>query len=169
MFFRKTDPVPPSLAVRPALERDLETVGDLWVELMSVHAALDPRFGVPRHGRTNYIRQLRKSIRDSNFRILVAVDDRRVIGYVLGYIGENPPIFPQPRFGFIADLCVTADYRRRGVGERLVQEICRWFRDRGLDCVQMNVAHHNPQSQAFWRKVGSRDYLDHMWLDLRDP
>lgn len=157
----------PGITVRAATARDAEVIGDLWVELMSFHAELDPRFGVPPHGRGHYMHQIQKALRDANFRVLVAVDDRRVIGYVLGYIGENPPIFRQTYFGFIADLCVTTSCRRRGAGEQLVAEICAWFRHRGLDCVQMNVAHHNPQSQAFWRKVGSVDYLDHMWMDLR--
>ena len=154
------------VAIRPATQRDAETIGDLWVELMNFHATLDDRFGVPPNGRVNYVRQLQKALRDENFRVLVAVEQRRVIGYIMGYIGQNPPIFPKPRFGFIADLCVTQLQRRHGVGERLVQEMCHWFRARGLDCVQMNVAHNNPMSQAFWRKVGSRDYLDHMWMEL---
>jgi len=153
-------------AIRPATHRDVEAIGDLWVELMNYHATLDSRFSVPRHGRNNYVRQLQKALRDESFQVLVAVEDRRVIGYVMGYIGQNPPIFAKPRFGFIADLCVTQTQRRQGVGQRLVREICRWFHLRGLDSVQMNVAHHNPQSQAFWRKLGSTDYLDHMWIDL---
>lgn len=155
-----------SVAIRPATQRDVEAIGDLWVELMNFHATLDARFSVPRNGRANYIRQTQKALRDENFQVLVAVEGRQVIGYVMGYIGQNPPILARPRFGFIADLCVTHSRRRRGVGERLVREICRWFRLRGLDNVQMNVAHNNPLSQAFWRKMGGTDYLDHMWIDL---
>jgi ribosomal protein S18 acetylase RimI-like enzyme len=155
-----------SVAIRPATPRDVEAIGDLWVELMNYHATLDPRFSVPHHGRVNYIRQVQKALRDENFQVLLAVAEQRVIGYVMGYIGQNPPIFTSSRFGFIADLCVTQVQRRQGIGERLVQEISRWFRLRGLDSIQMNVAHHNPQSQAFWRKLGGTDYLDHLWIDL---
>jgi len=157
-----------SAAIRPATQRDAEAIGDLWVELMNYHATLDPRFSVPRHGRVNYIRQVQKALRDESFQVLVAVNGQRVvIGFVMGYIGQNPPIFASSRFGFIADLCVTQVHRRQGIGERLVQEICRWFRLRGLNSVQMNVAHHNPQSQSFWRKLGGTDYLDHMWMELK--
>ena len=81
---------------------------------------------------------------------------RRIIGYIYGYIGQNPPIYPQARFGFIADLCVTQSQRRRGVGERLVREVSTWFRLRGLDSVQMNVAHHNPLSTGLLAKDGQR-------------
>ena len=167
MLFRETHVQTP-IAIRAASQRDLATVGDLWVEMMTFHAALDARFSIPPHGRANYIRNLRNNLRDDNFRVFVAVEGRRVIGYVMGYIGENPPIFTQQRYGFIADLCVTQVYRQRGVGEKLVTAMCDWFRRRGLENAQMNVAHGNPSSQAFWRKIGGMDYLDHMWLDLTE-
>lgn len=154
------------MAIRPATQRDAEVIGDLWVELMNFHATLDSRFSVPPHGRVNYIRQVQKALRDESFQVLVAVTGQRVVGFVMGYIGQNPPILANSRFGFIADLCVTQAQRRQGIGERLVWEICRWFRLRGLNSAQMNVAHHNPQSQAFWRKLGGTDYLDHMWMNI---
>lgn len=155
-----------SVVVRPAVYHDIEAIGDLWVELMSFHATLDPRFTIPSHGRHHYIRHTQNALRDDNFVVLVATWRERVVGYLLGYIGQNPPIFPQQRYGFIADVCVTHACRRRQAGERLVQHACRWFREHGLQSIQLNVAHHNSISQAFWRKMGCMDYLDHMWMDL---
>lgn len=157
-----------NISIRPAKQQDLEAIGSLWVELMAFHAQLDPRFHVPAQGRTNYIRHIHNALRDDNFRVLVADHNGRILGYVMGYVGQNPPIFPQPRFGFIADLCVTQTCRRQGVGVRLVRAICQWFRTQGMQNVQLNVAHNNPLSQAFWRKVGCTDYLDHMWMDLSE-
>lgn len=155
-----------NISIRTGQARDLETVGDLWFELMSLHARLDPRFTVPPQGRASYIRHVHTALRDDNYRLLVAEARGEVHGYVLGYIGQNPPMFPQTRYGFIADLCVTRDWRRHGVGSGLVRAMCQWFRAQGLRNIQLNVAHLNPDSQAFWRKTGCVDYLDHMWLDL---
>src|SRR5262245_49172784 len=118
----------PYIVIREATRRDLEAIGDLWLELMSYHAALDNRFGVPPQGRSNYIRHAYTAIRDQHYQLLVAEDDGLVIGYVLGYIAQNPPIFPQQHYGFIADICVTGSARRKGAGGLLVKAICRWFR-----------------------------------------
>ncbi len=133
---------------------------------MSFHAKLDARFTVPSPGRASYIRHLHTALRDDNFRVLVADDHGQLLGYILGYIGQNPPMFPQTRYGFIADLCVTRALRRQGVGTGLVRAICQWFRAQGMRNIQLNVAHLNATSQAFWRKLGCADYLDHMWMDL---
>lgn len=152
--------------VRAASRRDLEAIGDLWVELMSFHAELDHRFGVPAQGRSNYIRHIYLALRDHNYRVLVVEDHGQILGYICGYIAQNPPIFPQPQYGFIADLCVAQHARRRHIGESLVTAICHWFHEHGMSSIQLNVAHHNPTSQAFWRKMGCTDYLDHMWMPI---
>lgn len=152
--------------IRPAQKYDLERIGDLWVILMTYHAELDPRFAIPANGRLHYIRHINLALRDNNYRVLVAEERGQIIGYIIGYIAENPPMFPQTNYGFIADLCVIRSERRKGTGELLVTDICHWFRQRGMTNVQLNVAHHNEISQSFWRKIGCRDYLDHMWLKL---
>ncbi|HEY3375998.1 MAG TPA: GNAT family N-acetyltransferase [Armatimonadota bacterium] len=133
---------------------------------MSFHQSLDARFGIPLHGKTNYIRHIYSAIRDSNYRVLVAQSHGTIVGYVIGYIAQNPPIFPLPTYGFIADLSVTQHARRLGIGQQLVDSLCAWFHARGMRSIQLNVAHHNPISQAFWRKMGCTDYLDHMWMPL---
>lgn len=162
-----TSPTPSTeLLIRRASRRDLEAIGNLWVELMTFHAEVDPRFGIPRHGRQNYIRYIYQSLHDHNYCVLVAAVEGRVTGYVIGYIAQNPPIFPHPHYGFIADLCVTSTCRRQGTGRALVEDILQWFKQRGMSSVQLNVAHHNPVSQAFWRKIGCTDYLNHMWMPL---
>lgn len=141
-------------------------IGDLWIELMSLHATLDPRFGLPLRGRTHYVKHAGQALRDRSYRLIVADHPSGLLGYVLGYIAENPPILPNARYGFIADLFVTPTVRRQGVGRALVRDMCVWFQDHGLTYFQVNVAHHNPQSQAFWRRIGCTDYLDHLWKSL---
>jgi len=155
-----------NFTIRTAQQRDLEAIGNLWVELMSFHSRLDRRFTLPTQGRANYIRHTQNALRDGSYQVLVAESQGHILGYIMGYIGQNPPIFPQSRYGFIADLCVAKDCRRNGVGTGLVKTICHWFRAQGLNNIQLNVAHHNPVSQAFWRRVGCTDYLDHMWMEI---
>lgn len=165
-MIRNYTPSAATSLIRTATRHDLEAIGDLWVELMTFHSQLDPRFSIPPQGRANYIHHSMLALRDSNYRILVAEDHQQVVGYLMAYIAQNPPIFPFPTYGFIADICVTHSARRNGFGEQLVKEISSWFRSRGMSNIQLNVAYHNPVSQAFWRKMGCTDYLQHMWVSL---
>ena len=157
-----------NLVIRQATRKDLEVIGDLWVELMSFHANLDPRFAIPAHGRNSYIRHIYAVLRDDNYRVYVAEADGQIIGYILGYIAQNPPIFPHPQYGFIADISISPSSRRQGAGTQLVATLRSWFRSRGLTNIQLNVAANNPVSQAFWRKMGCTDYLHHVWMPVSE-
>ncbi|MEI7834384.1 MAG: GNAT family N-acetyltransferase [bacterium] len=154
------------IIVRPATHADLEAIGDLWVELISFHAAVDERFAIPPNGRKHYMRYTLDAIRDPSFHVLVAVVDDMVVGYVLGYVANNLPFFPSLRYAFLSDISVSATNRRRGVGQKLVAAIKEWFAQRGLRTIQLNAAYHNPVSQAFWSKQGCTDYISMLWLEL---
>jgi ribosomal protein S18 acetylase RimI-like enzyme len=155
-----------NIVVRSATRRDLEDIGNLWVELIEYHRRLDARFFVPFEGRNHYMRYIYNALRDDSFRIFLSETEGKVIGYIIGYVSENAPFFPQPRYGFIADICVTAGCRGAGAGKAMVKEMARWLKTRGLNCTQLNIAYNNELSQKFWRNLGCRDYLHHVWLDL---
>jgi len=54
---------------------------------------------------------------------------------------------------FIQDLFVAESVRGKMVGYRLVKEIARIARERGIDHLQLNVVHANP-ARDFYNKVG---------------
>jgi ribosomal protein S18 acetylase RimI-like enzyme len=148
--------------VRPATRADLPSVIRLWREMWDLHAALDPRFETsPDADRA--MREFLDGHYDSDdSRILVAEEGATVVGYTLGTILENPPVIPHPRFGYVADLAVTASARRQGTGARLLAELHAWFRSRGVATAEVQVAVINRESRAFWRKNGYTDFLERL-------
>jgi ribosomal protein S18 acetylase RimI-like enzyme len=68
-------------------------------------------------------------------------------------------VLKNPRFGHVLDMMVAEQYRRRGVATRLYDETVKWFKKRGLERVELQVATSNQESQAFWHQMGFSDYL----------
>jgi ribosomal protein S18 acetylase RimI-like enzyme len=152
--------------IRQARNQDLEAVLDLWEEMMDFHAGLDERFEPAPDDRDIFRDTLREWIAGEERRVMVAVAEGRIIGYTIGVITENPPIFKMRLYGHVSDICVAPAWRRKGVGRRLFAALRKWFRRHGLTAVQLNVAAFNPASQAFWRGLGFDDYMHKMWLDI---
>jgi ribosomal protein S18 acetylase RimI-like enzyme len=152
--------------VRRATPQDEEAVLQLWQEMMDYHAHLDPRFQPSPDGKEHFHAALKEWMDDDSRCVLVAVADGEVIGYIIGRLAENPPVFALRRFGYVTDICVAPPWRRLGVGRKLFAALQEWFRQQGLTVVQLNVAALNPTSQAFWRAMGFQDFLNQMWLDL---
>ena len=57
---------------------------------------------------------------------LIAEDDGRVVGFLLGLLGADG------RTGYVHLVGIDPNYRRRGVGKRLYQHFCDWCREAGL-------------------------------------
>lgn len=154
------------ITVRRGMLEDEEAVLGLWQEMMDYHARLDPRFQPASDGKEHFHAVLREWMADETRCVLVAVVDGEVIGYIIGRLAENPPVFAMRRFGYVTDICVAPQWRRMGVGRKLFAALKEWFRQQGLAVVQLNVAAFNPTSQAFWRAMGFQDFLNQLWLDI---
>ncbi len=81
---------------------------------------------------------------------LVAEDDGRIVGSVLGT--------HDGRKGWINRLAVHPDYRRRGLGTRLVRAVEARLDAMGIDIVTCLIEDWNEDSQAFFTALG---YIRH--------
>lgn len=154
------------VVVRQATRKDVRGILPLWNEMMDHHAALDARFRPAPDGEGHWAKILRDWLRADDCCVLVADAEGRLVGYIVGMMRENPPVLLPPAYGLVSDICVHPAWRRHGIGRRLFEALRDWFREKELLTVQLNVAHFNPVSQAFWRAVGCEDYMDRLWLAL---
>ena len=154
------------ITFRTARWGDVEAILPLWREMMDYHAHLDCRFEPAPQAEKHWREALSRWLKDDDYRILVAEAKGRLVGYIIGTIKSSPPVLLPPQFGLISDICVAPEWRRTGVGRRLYETLQGWFKERGLNVVQLNVAQRNRVSQAFWEKMGFRGYMEYMWKEI---
>ena len=56
--------------------------------------------------------------------------------------------------GMLTDLYVTKRYRNRGIGSLALYEVEDFCRERGVRNIELQVLHHNPEAETFYRKAG---------------
>ena len=56
--------------------------------------------------------------------------------------------------GMLTDLYVSKRYRNRGIGSLALYEIEDFCRERGIPNIELQVLHHNPEAETFYRKAG---------------
>jgi ribosomal protein S18 acetylase RimI-like enzyme len=141
----------------------------LWREMMDFHARAEPRFRpLPSpQGEEMWERHVREHIwGNKDWCVLVAEADGRLIGQIMGVLRDSIPVFVSEKYGYVTDIVVDPMARRSGVGRALFDALRAWFRERRVPYLQLQVAHGNPASQAFWRAMGCTDYMDTMWYDI---
>lgn len=100
-----------------------------------------------------FITYLTQLLEQSTLQGEVAWKDETPVGFVIfAYDGEGYPFSECPGMGTIAEIAVTPEARRHGLGQQLVRRAEDALR---AACTQMYVCAH-ASAQTFWEKCGYR-------------
>jgi putative acetyltransferase len=83
---------------------------------------------------------------------LVAESDHKLIGGILG--GQDG------RFGSIHHLVVLSEFRKQGIGTRLVKQCLEQIKKSGVEKCHIFVNRDNPEGLKFWESIGWQERLD---------
>jgi ribosomal protein S18 acetylase RimI-like enzyme len=164
---REVKPVDPdSVILRNVRDTDYEALRSLWRELMDLHVSLDPRFTLSENADQRFFNYLETARSRDDYRVRLASVNDEPVGFAISCVLPNSPVYRARWIGYINDLCVTATMRKRGIGELLVRDAVDWLRANGAETVEVYVARYNLGAQRFWRRIGGREYLERLSLDL---
>ena len=150
-----------------AEEKHVTAIGQLWWEFMLFHQDIDTWF-TPRKGsipgfEENQVRRLMKS---EDGLVLIALDKGKVIGYSLSEIRGPAVAFGRDKWGYVHDMAVTAKYRRRGIGEKMLTEIMKWLQLKNVNRIELQTTAQNLVANSFWQKQGFTVYMHTLYKEL---
>lgn len=91
-------------------------------------------------------RAIRETLEQTQTMLLSALDDGRLIGYlILYYVLED---------GEIARIAVDPEWRRKGVASRLLKELALICADNGVNKLLLDVRESNDSARAFYERQG---------------
>ena len=98
--------------------------------------------------------------------IFVAEQDGTIIGYVFAAL--EPLSWKELRgpAGFIHDVAVAPERRCAGVGTKLIETAVEWLRERGAPRVILWTAAANETAHMLFRRLGFRDTMVEMTMEL---
>ena len=156
------------MIIRKAERRDLEAVGRLGVMLMETHYTFDPQrfLAAGRGAARGYASFLGSMLESPDACVFVSEEEGEVTGYV--YVALEPLSWKELRgpAGFIHDVAVREESRRTGAATRLLETAVAWLREQGAPRVVLWSAAPNAGAQALFRKMGFRETMVEMTMEL---
>ena len=153
--------------VRRMAPGDIKAVVRLWNGEVEYHESIDPRLKVREGAEEGFRRFLsRIAAAQADVIVLVADAEGEIVGFLIGMVRERTSVFIRSRHGYITDIYVDPEFRRQGVGRKLVKAAEEWFTSQGLDHVRLQVSAANEAGLAFWRSVGFGDYFLELWKEI---
>jgi len=84
---------------------------------------------------------------------LVAIVDEQIVAYAIFY--PNFASFRGQRGIYLEDIYIDAEYRNRGIGDAMLNEIARIARSRGFERIDFQVLNWNTPAIKFYEKHGA--------------
>jgi ribosomal protein S18 acetylase RimI-like enzyme len=156
------------LTIRSATVSDLDELLELRLSLQRHVEASSPWiWRITEEGRRRLQQELEKMLADSGGRMVVAVKDGELVGFAYGQVFNRETYVPLS-VGHISMIYVQEGFRRRGVGSRLVEELCRFFRSENVEDVTLRYALGNREAERFWRGLGFEPIMQTVNIHLEE-
>jgi len=146
--------------IRRAGHEDVERIVDLWSDLLDFHLAFDAKYEKSADAKPGFARHLHEYVGAADRVLLVVEVDGEVVGFTNGLLAQYPPCLAHRAHGYLDNMMVAAEHRRRGLGAALFEAAMDWFREQGVPTVEARVHMANAASRAFCRKVGLTPYME---------
>jgi ribosomal protein S18 acetylase RimI-like enzyme len=140
--------------VRAARADDHEEILGFWLELIEHHRRLSPTNPSAPNLREVLADEIRRGTTRSRCRLLVAERADARIGFLFAEVettGGSAELVPA---GWIHELWVAPDERRRGVASALVAEADAFFAARSVQRVSVRVESANDEALRYWIRRG---------------
>ena len=141
--------------IRPAEHQDIPNIICLGKDLLTLHHEFDNSYyALEDNFDQSFGEWVRQQLLYPANVLIVAQEDKEIIGFISGYIKSLYPWFRVKNVGHIAFMVIAPAYRRKGVGKQLEQALSNWFRAKNIRYVEVYVEEKNTVAQSAWSNYG---------------
>ena len=155
------------LIIREANDSDVESMKEIWKEFIDHHKAVNSFFSRVDDAHEKFGEFALSNIRNKGkWIVLIACYDDKIAGYCMAAIEEYPPVYENPKYGYIMDMAVSGKHRRNNIGTKLYLGAADWFKEKGLSRIELHAVAANSLGLKFWRKMGVEDFMIRMSKEI---
>lgn len=145
----------PSPVIREAQPKDIEQAADLVVRLKRLNEEFDSMLKVHSDAIDHARKYLQEAIQSQHSVVLVADAKGKIVGLVKGDLKDR--LFYEPAIeGSIIEFYVLPEYRRRKLGDELINEAMVRLRKKGAQIITAEFPTQNMIAVNFYNKLGFR-------------
>lgn len=147
------------MTIREYKPEDREAVEKCSFELQELEKEIDPEIRVNSvEINRSYVVILLDRVEKQSGKIFVAENDGAIIGYVSVVIGGKPlPYENYKKYAYIYDISVLPEYRRQGIGKKLMDATEDFAKAQSADHIILDVLAKNQMARGFYIKDGFRE------------
>ncbi|HOX10746.1 MAG TPA: GNAT family N-acetyltransferase [Candidatus Moranbacteria bacterium] len=154
------------MEIRKANKKDIEKIVELNAQLFNYHAKIDKYYKSDKEGINSFKKHLKEIISKRNYRIIVAEDKGKTVGFLVGRVDKPRPYAKPKKIGMLSTAFVCKNCRRSGIGKLMFNDFLEWCRKNKVKNIELSVDSRNEIGNGAWKKFGFKDFMKRMRLDL---
>ncbi len=142
--------------IREATPDDYDALCELLDEVDALHRDNLPHLFQRPTGPVREQAYYLSLIADENVGLFVAEVNKRDVGFVHVVLRDAPaiPILVARRYAIVDGIGVKSDFRRGGIGRRLMHKAQEWATAKGASAIELNVHEFNQGAISFYQRLG---------------
>jgi len=145
------------ITTRPATPEDVPAVLPMVRQICELHRQWDPaRYTPAGDPADRYEGWLRQRAIDPRSVFHVAQQSNRLVGFIVGTLEKEIPVYSLKEYGFIHDLWIEPDVRGQGAGSQLAQAAIDAFARIGVKQIRLDTASANDAARKLFARYGFR-------------
>lgn len=145
----------------------LEDIEDLLVFEQGIIDAERPMDVTLKREKTHYY-DLPYLINEPSIELLVAEVDGELVSCGYARILNARQCFQYDRFSYLGFMFTKEEYRGQGINKKVMEALYAWTLSQGIHEVRLEVYPNNPGAIKAYEKVGMKECLTTMRIDLRE-
>jgi hypothetical protein len=155
------------LTIRPVEIADIPLLSEFWYDNMALLQQSNPRIRLLPDARQQWEVAMQHIITMPEVIFLVAANESKLLGCIIGRIASNQPGLAPQFIGIIDNLILDLhSQKQHGAGRELLQALKTRFIDQHITQIQVTVAAQATVAQAFWLGMGAKKTDELFWMIL---
>ena len=147
------------VVIRKAEKADVKRASDLMVRMKRLNGEFDPLFRVVQDADKRAVRYLNESISSDHCLVLVAEQDKDIIGFLRAEVKER--LFYEPvKEGVVTDFYILPEGRRRALGNEILTKASKMLKQMGVAMILVEFPAQNEIAVRFYTKSGFKPLVN---------
>ncbi len=160
------------MKIRKAKLEDLDSLIELWEGYENFEESfvnLEKQSYVKKRGdaEKNMRENFKKVLKGKKSDIFVAEESNEIAGFILISKSKSDDIHTFDFYGEIPYIYIKKDFRGKGIGSKFFKKAKKWFKDKKLKYIKLDVNVKNKKAKEIYKKWGFDEYEVGMWKVLK--
>ena len=156
MTTAQSDPIAATtdFTIRRATLDDLPVLTEFWTALYDHEQRHGMKLKMVPAAASLWADQMRARLPQPSTLALIGLHGETPAGFLTGQLKVIPPLYESRMGGIFQDMYTLPEFRRQGLARSLVQAGIGQFTEMGAQSIEIQIAHLNERSLAFWTSLG---------------